>query len=211
MTVCVECGELVAATIERHDVGGVHTADSVRLARCQHCGKVCDKYQEYDVLLVLLDAMLLRRPALRHLLCNVPSSLESGNGLLSSETVLALLSLVFWIVGVHPVYSGQWSIVIATVLLAFSVLPYVCLKFVCKVSWEQLRRIALVALNVVFPFCCFCLVWGPEPYYILHGFSYFLHLCVLFNAFFIFGHFKHGKTDSVDSGTVSSVQESSLS
>lgn len=43
---------------------------NIRLTRCSKCGKVADKYVEYELLLVLLDTVLHRKPAVRHLLYN---------------------------------------------------------------------------------------------------------------------------------------------
>ena len=43
---------------------------NIRLTRCQKCGKVADKYVEYELLLVLMDTVLHRKPAIRHLLYN---------------------------------------------------------------------------------------------------------------------------------------------
>lgn len=41
-----------------------------RLTRCSHCGQVADKYIECELLLVLLDVFLHRKPAFRHLMFN---------------------------------------------------------------------------------------------------------------------------------------------
>lgn len=47
-----------------------YSETNIRLTRCQKCGKVADKYVEYELLLVFLDAVLHRKPAMRHLLYN---------------------------------------------------------------------------------------------------------------------------------------------
>jgi hypothetical protein len=47
-----------------------YSPTNIRLTRCAKCGKVADKYIEYELLLVLLDAILHRKPAVRHLLYN---------------------------------------------------------------------------------------------------------------------------------------------
>ena len=41
-----------------------------RLTRCSQCGQVADKYIECELLLVLLDVFLHRKPAFRHLMFN---------------------------------------------------------------------------------------------------------------------------------------------
>jgi len=47
-----------------------YSETNIRLTRCQKCGKVADKYVEYELLLVLMDSVLHRKPAIRHLLYN---------------------------------------------------------------------------------------------------------------------------------------------
>lgn len=60
-----------------------------RLTRCGHCGSVADKYIEFELLLVLIDIVLHRKAAYRHLMFNryhpivaevtPPSSLTTHN------------------------------------------------------------------------------------------------------------------------------------
>jgi hypothetical protein len=47
-----------------------YSPTNIRLTRCAKCGKVADKYVEYELILVLMDAILHKRPAVRHLLFN---------------------------------------------------------------------------------------------------------------------------------------------
>jgi lipid intermediate transporter len=47
-----------------------YSETNIRLTRCGKCHKVADKYVEFELLLVLLDAVLHREPAIRHLLHN---------------------------------------------------------------------------------------------------------------------------------------------
>ena len=62
-SVCVECG--TSCTTLVHDGQGL-----VRIARCEHCGSVSDKYVEHDTLFLMIDLLLHRATAYRHLLCN---------------------------------------------------------------------------------------------------------------------------------------------
>ena len=178
MTVCVECGCSTAATVEHRVVGGVSTQDSIRLARCGRCGRVCDKYEERDAVLVVLDAVLLRRPALRHLLCNTPAPEPSACP--PRSTVLAVLTPLFWLAGLRA------DLATALAFAVGAVLP-------CLVLWAALGdkgllgKTVVVALNVAFPAACLCLVWGPQPSHILHTFAALLYLAVLCNAYAILG------------------------
>ena len=47
-----------------------YSESNLRLTRCPECGQVTDKYIEYELLLVLIDIVLHRMPAFRHLLFN---------------------------------------------------------------------------------------------------------------------------------------------
>lgn len=47
-----------------------YSPTNIRLTRCSKCGKVADKYVEYELLLVLTDVVLHKRPAVRHMLFN---------------------------------------------------------------------------------------------------------------------------------------------
>ena len=65
--VCVECGHLSNYSLKTYgDISSGH----VRLAVCKACKKDVDKYLEYESLLLVLDLMLHRTAAFRHLLIN---------------------------------------------------------------------------------------------------------------------------------------------
>lgn len=180
MTVCVECGRPVAATVERRDVGGVQTADSVRLARCGGCGAVCDKYEEYDALLVLLDAMLLRRAALRHLLCN--SAVAAPAGAPRRAVALAALAALGWLAGLRPTGSVWRRAAVLALAAAAGALPCLVLRVRGVLDARALRTAAVAALDVAFPLAALALVWGPVPHHILHIGAALLYLSVLYNA-----------------------------
>lgn len=46
------------------------SGSNLRLTRCDRCNCVADKYVEYELQLVLMDIVLHRRPAARHLMFN---------------------------------------------------------------------------------------------------------------------------------------------
>lgn len=64
--ICVECGN--------PDVPSLHTktkSQYVQLTVCSSCGKVADRYVEYDNVIVFLDILLLLPQAYRHVAYNV--------------------------------------------------------------------------------------------------------------------------------------------
>ncbi|KAJ1421897.1 Arv1-like family-domain-containing protein [Ochromonadaceae sp. CCMP2298] len=62
--VCVQCAEPVESLYVEYSL------TNIRLTRCDKCGRVADHYIEYELLLVLIDVMLHRKPAVRHMLFN---------------------------------------------------------------------------------------------------------------------------------------------
>ena len=73
--VCINCGALVInengeLACKLYDEKLYNKSKIIKLLHCDHCDKVCDKYLEYDGTLLLLDAALQSKAALRHLLIN---------------------------------------------------------------------------------------------------------------------------------------------
>jgi lipid intermediate transporter len=95
--VCVECGHLSNYSLKTYgDISSGH----VRLAVCKACKKDVDKYLEYESLLLVLDLMLHRTAAFRHLLINrlsevspaishLPASLSSIQTKISSSSTVS--------------------------------------------------------------------------------------------------------------------------
>ena len=81
---CVECGRRAAAIIQTLHPG------NVRLARCDGCGCCVDKYLERDSFLILLDVLLHRPSAYRHVLCNRTEALGTGPGRLKSLALVVI-------------------------------------------------------------------------------------------------------------------------
>lgn len=66
--VCIQCGEAVQTLYMEY------SENNFRLTRCKKCGQVADKYVEYELMLVLIDIIMHRRPAFCHLMYNRYSS-----------------------------------------------------------------------------------------------------------------------------------------
>jgi len=67
--ICIECMEHVDCLYFEFTGKG-----NIKLTRCQRCGNVADKYIEYELVLVLIDVLLHRKPAFRHLFYNRDTS-----------------------------------------------------------------------------------------------------------------------------------------
>ena len=73
--VCINCGALVInengeLASKLYDEKLYNKSKIIKLLQCDRCDRVCDKYLEYDGTLLLLDAALQSKAALRHLLIN---------------------------------------------------------------------------------------------------------------------------------------------
>ncbi|XP_070577386.1 protein ARV1-like [Ptychodera flava] len=62
--VCIECGTS-ATELYRYFSGNV-----LKISHCEKCGKAVDKYIEFDPVIILLDAILHKTQAYRHILYN---------------------------------------------------------------------------------------------------------------------------------------------
>lgn len=69
---CIECGEYVLHIY--------HTTKQGRLtlSTCSNCYNTCDKYVEYDFPILLLDLLLHKQQAVRHILFNYHHKIENG-------------------------------------------------------------------------------------------------------------------------------------
>eukprot|EP00918_Siedleckia_nematoides_P071037 GHVU01155123.1.p3 GENE.GHVU01155123.1~~GHVU01155123.1.p3 ORF type:complete len:126 (+),score=16.68 GHVU01155123.1:468-845(+) len=89
MPVCVECGNFLKNGIYKEYPGG-----NVRLLNCHACGKVADKYVEYDFLLLLLDLILQREQVYRHIVSNHMGFADDTNTQSSWRSLLRLALVV---------------------------------------------------------------------------------------------------------------------
>ncbi|CAK4696007.1 hypothetical protein LEN26_010419 [Aphanomyces euteiches] len=61
---CVECGTVVSSTYRDYGKG------NIRLKICRNCNRTVDKYVEFEAILIMIDLMLGKQQAYRHLLHN---------------------------------------------------------------------------------------------------------------------------------------------
>ncbi|XP_063991584.1 protein ARV1 [Diachasmimorpha longicaudata] len=64
MYTCINCGVEVEELYRRY------SPSVLKVLKCTNCGSLADKYIEYDPAIVLVDLVLLEKPAYRHLLYN---------------------------------------------------------------------------------------------------------------------------------------------
>eukprot|EP01083_Nonionella_stella_P158002 513599_1 len=83
--ICIECGAPVNNIYRDYGKG------SIRLSHCPKCGKVADKYIEYQLVLILLDLILHRHQVYRHLLFNRIDYHESGVHIILLKMIPALI------------------------------------------------------------------------------------------------------------------------
>ncbi|XP_018580025.1 protein ARV1 [Anoplophora glabripennis] len=61
---CINCGGPVK------DLYKKYSATVLKLTECEHCKNIADKYLEYDTVIIIIDLILLRLIAYRHILLN---------------------------------------------------------------------------------------------------------------------------------------------
>jgi lipid intermediate transporter len=64
MVICVECGK------PSRNVVKVFGSQNIRLTRCNSCKQTCDKYVEFELILIFLDLLLHKIQVYRHLIFN---------------------------------------------------------------------------------------------------------------------------------------------
>ena len=103
--VCVEC-----MCDENESIYKKYSEGNLRLTRCIRCGDFVDRYVEYDNVLIVLDLVLHKNPAYRHLLFNDEKfSLRNRNTReLNMLTIYLLLRISFFLI-----ILDAWTKVIA--------------------------------------------------------------------------------------------------
>ncbi|XP_050294060.1 protein ARV1 [Anthonomus grandis grandis] len=61
---CIHCGEKTQTLFKKY------SETVLKLTECKNCGKTADKYVEYDIVIIIIDLILLKNIAYRHLLLN---------------------------------------------------------------------------------------------------------------------------------------------
>ncbi|KAK4795545.1 hypothetical protein SAY86_027871 [Trapa natans] len=62
---CVQCGHAIRTLFVQYSPG------NIRLMKCEHCKSIADEYVECEIMILLIDLILHKTKAYRHLLYNV--------------------------------------------------------------------------------------------------------------------------------------------
>ena len=62
--ICIECSEDSDALYKEYGKG------SIQLLQCSKCSNFIDKYVEFDLIVIFIDLILLKRTAYRHIIFN---------------------------------------------------------------------------------------------------------------------------------------------
>lgn len=62
---CIQCGE------SAEELFKLFECDIIKISHCENCHKVVDKYVEFDPVIILLDVLLFKPQAYRHILFNI--------------------------------------------------------------------------------------------------------------------------------------------
>ncbi|VDL88134.1 unnamed protein product [Schistocephalus solidus] len=65
MFVCICCGD------EASTLYTIYSPEIINCQSCKSCGKIVDKYVEYDIAIVIIDLLVCKLEAYRHILWNV--------------------------------------------------------------------------------------------------------------------------------------------
>jgi hypothetical protein len=87
--ICVECDELVPSLHTSYQNG------HIKLTDCQKCGRVADKYVEYDNVLLFIDILLMKPQAYKHLVYNLISASGDTTVLQRRTQRIRFISILF--------------------------------------------------------------------------------------------------------------------
>ncbi|XP_071787569.1 protein ARV1-like [Asterias amurensis] len=75
--VCIDCGK------EALELYKIYSGGMIKIAHCGYCKGVVDKYVEFDPVIIVLDALLYKPQAYRHILFNTNSNIHWKLSILS--------------------------------------------------------------------------------------------------------------------------------
>ncbi|KAK2616826.1 hypothetical protein QQS21_000203 [Conoideocrella luteorostrata] len=94
MPICIECRSPVKTLWTKYSgAGDQSSGHNIRLTVCRSCGRFCDKYVEYDFVVVFIDLVLIKPQVYRHLLHN--TLMRDGDRFDPSIIRLGVLLLLF--------------------------------------------------------------------------------------------------------------------
>ncbi len=116
--VCIECDHGVEELYI--EFGG---KENLKLVRCNNCGEVADKYIEYELILVILDIILHRKQAYRHLLRNRKYFIFASHSFVVFLLVLIVnVAIKFIVFYESSSWMKQWSPLVQLMFLLITCL-----------------------------------------------------------------------------------------
>ncbi|KKA03643.1 hypothetical protein D499_0A01130 [Hanseniaspora uvarum DSM 2768] len=125
MTVCVNCGEYISDG----KLFIKYNNNSYKLLDCNKCGKIIDKYIEYDHLNILINIILLKKGVYTHLVYN------SNNKILNKRLKYIVLSFevyITWVYQEHLIHLIRSSSNMNIEFINKIVKPFSVIDFVFK-------------------------------------------------------------------------------
>ncbi|KAL2635098.1 hypothetical protein R1flu_006577 [Riccia fluitans] len=104
--VCVNCGKFVQSVYVEYSPG------NIRLSNCAYCEGTVDKYAEYEIMIIIIDAVLHKYEAFRHVFFNYPQLNRLNLQALIWKAALCSLFLDTWrwtSVGGEDVNVIEWD------------------------------------------------------------------------------------------------------
>jgi lipid intermediate transporter len=159
MVVCVECGSPVEALYKEVN------REDIRLVSCTSCHHVADKYIEWEIQIVLIDLILQRPQAYRHILFNRSMTNRRTREVFKFLTViLAFDSFDRWYLNSNPMRWPSAETVLSSPVSVFTqwLLPH-------ENQWSILMTAmgeTSVYIATIFLLIRMYLfrVWGQKPY-----------------------------------------------
>lgn len=148
--VCIECDHGVEELYI--EFGG---KGNLKLVRCTNCGEVADKYIEYELILVILDIILHRQQAYRHLLHNRKYFMFTSHLFVVFLLVLVVnVAIKFIVFYESSSWMKQWSPLVQLMFLLITCLlehtAFVVAVFV-SIWYFRLKFHRLLYVSVALP------------------------------------------------------------
>ncbi|CAH1975655.1 unnamed protein product [Acanthoscelides obtectus] len=97
---CINCGSRIFSLYKKY------SETVLKLTDCNICGRIADKYVEYDTVIIIIDLILLNTGAYRHILFNT----EFKNFWKLSIVLLVVESYSSWVMFNKNEAAGQYNI-----------------------------------------------------------------------------------------------------
>lgn len=183
---CVNCGTPVNSVIKSW---GPAKSGTIKLTICHHCGRIADKYVEYELTLIVLDLILHRIGVYRHLLFNRVYDaenpfLDQNKGIYAPFLKLLAVSLFMTILVRCNIFDHTVDHISATKIMSISCLSileffafivgiflavkiYVGRKDYHLIMWNYLLMGIIISFFLK-PSLLLAMIWKSHTYHFIH-------------------------------------------